>query len=899
MDLQHGVNGNAMDSLQHHHNHSPSLAAVVDQQQHSHPALYHVPPSLPPQQQLHHRYSQQFEQQQLESYDFPQSSSAYPVELDVDPLHHPLDSRILPISRELRQGPHPSLLSHPNGLPLHHPGQLSHIHPHRSNTCIPSLIPPGMDPAQVDMRTFYPYQPNEVKHRKRTTRSQLKVLEDVYSYDTKPNASLRKKLAEELGMTPRGVQVWFQNRRAKTKSQARKAEQGGKKEDENSPPPKPDVNGSTNTSESSSSSSSSPASSLSIHRTSISSASSVEDEASSSPTDALAAADDAQSVSSGSQTVRGECSVSPPSTSGTDAATSPTAVANANDDLESGSANPLLEMDNSIWTQPYPFGQPPAENAEASLDGIPPDAPVDAKNGIGLAEVDEAPNGYLNVPEHLRNQRRTSLPIIVSPPSASHQPMSYPPPSHLQRNIRGVGGLPPGFDPGHRRRSVDTNMLRLSAHPYAYAMAPPGAPAPALYGRSISSGGQSPGPNQVFRHGSMPHVFGEDRLQPPTEGFSPNGYPMHAPPMRRPPMHQRMSMPAPVLQKYYQQYQMHTQNLNSGSPPSAFNNQQARYGIPSREIPALIPGPLPSRDFSFGTAGSTSPNVNDSSPNLPANSTSSSPSGPSSAFPLQYPMSLEDPDTEDDASAVSSMSRFGSFTSMAGSDTSLTSAWCSDSGSGVNGVGGGELKEQQAQQQGLQGQSAPEGFDPDLRRASCVSTSGQFLEMFDGLGVGGGSTIGTPQPQNTQTLSGDGQSPNALNEGGERSPAVGKQASTKTEATNNGDGSTLNRNSLEYGLGTNEDSDGGNTLLYSSEYQELSAKGVHDFSPSYQLNDPAHYNGGYTADPYSSYGFSAMMDGNGNPVYDTGAIELQHMCVPSSMAMENFNMSNDSYPSYS
>ncbi|KAI0073366.1 hypothetical protein K474DRAFT_1556576, partial [Panus rudis PR-1116 ss-1] len=63
-----------------------------------------------------------------------------------------------------------------------HPQQLP---PHaRSQTCIPSLIPPGMDPGQVDMRTFYPYQPNEVKHRKRTTRGQLKVLEDVYKYDT-------------------------------------------------------------------------------------------------------------------------------------------------------------------------------------------------------------------------------------------------------------------------------------------------------------------------------------------------------------------------------------------------------------------------------------------------------------------------------------------------------------------------------------------------------------------------------------------------------------------------------------------------------------------------------------------------------------------------------------------
>ena len=59
------------------------------------------------------------------------------------------------------------------------------------------------------MRTFFPYQPNEVKHRKRTTRPQLKVLEDVYKHDKKPNASLRKKLADELGMTPRGVQVRF------------------------------------------------------------------------------------------------------------------------------------------------------------------------------------------------------------------------------------------------------------------------------------------------------------------------------------------------------------------------------------------------------------------------------------------------------------------------------------------------------------------------------------------------------------------------------------------------------------------------------------------------------------------------------------------------------------------
>ncbi|KAI6032865.1 homeobox domain-containing protein [Pisolithus orientalis] len=72
-------------------------------------------------------------------------------------------------------------------------------------------------------RTFFPYIPNEVKHRKRTSRSQLKVLEEVYRKDTKPNAAIRKKLAAELDMLPRAVQVWFQNRRAKDKQLRKRA----------------------------------------------------------------------------------------------------------------------------------------------------------------------------------------------------------------------------------------------------------------------------------------------------------------------------------------------------------------------------------------------------------------------------------------------------------------------------------------------------------------------------------------------------------------------------------------------------------------------------------------------------------------------------------------------------
>ncbi|KAG6842141.1 hypothetical protein C0991_001634 [Blastosporella zonata] len=89
----------------------------------------------------------------------------------------------------------------------------------------PLPFPPGlpMDPTSVDFRAFYPYTPNEVKHRKRTTTSQLRTLEAIFKRDTKPNGPLRVELAAQLGMTARGVQVWFQNRRAKEKIKANKA----------------------------------------------------------------------------------------------------------------------------------------------------------------------------------------------------------------------------------------------------------------------------------------------------------------------------------------------------------------------------------------------------------------------------------------------------------------------------------------------------------------------------------------------------------------------------------------------------------------------------------------------------------------------------------------------------
>ena len=76
---------------------------------------------------------------------------------------------------------------------------------HRSY--IPSLIPPGVDPAKVDSKMFYTYVPNTIKTRKRTTPAQLEILEGVFVTDKKPNAPRRKELAKKLKMSPREVQV--------------------------------------------------------------------------------------------------------------------------------------------------------------------------------------------------------------------------------------------------------------------------------------------------------------------------------------------------------------------------------------------------------------------------------------------------------------------------------------------------------------------------------------------------------------------------------------------------------------------------------------------------------------------------------------------------------------------
>ncbi|KAI8086196.1 uncharacterized protein BX664DRAFT_359744 [Halteromyces radiatus] len=116
---------------------------------------------------------------------------------------------------------HPSL-SHPSSM-MSSNGYFSH--PYYTQSPTSQEYHHLMDPYQGDFRPTF-YNPFEIKHRRRTSRAQLKVLEKAFLENAKPNATVRRYLAQELDMTPRGVQIWFQNRRAKAKLQKRKSQQG-------------------------------------------------------------------------------------------------------------------------------------------------------------------------------------------------------------------------------------------------------------------------------------------------------------------------------------------------------------------------------------------------------------------------------------------------------------------------------------------------------------------------------------------------------------------------------------------------------------------------------------------------------------------------------------------------
>jgi len=62
-----------------------------------------------------------------------------------------------------------------------------------------------------------PLDHHNKKKRQRTSPDQLAILEQIFQTDKMPSQQTRVQLADQLGMSSRRVQIWFQNKRAKVK----------------------------------------------------------------------------------------------------------------------------------------------------------------------------------------------------------------------------------------------------------------------------------------------------------------------------------------------------------------------------------------------------------------------------------------------------------------------------------------------------------------------------------------------------------------------------------------------------------------------------------------------------------------------------------------------------------
>lgn len=70
-------------------------------------------------------------------------------------------------------------------------------------------------------------QQQKNQKRQRATQDQLSLLEVEFNKNPTPTATVRERIAQEINMTERSVQIWFQNRRAKIKMLAKKSIETG------------------------------------------------------------------------------------------------------------------------------------------------------------------------------------------------------------------------------------------------------------------------------------------------------------------------------------------------------------------------------------------------------------------------------------------------------------------------------------------------------------------------------------------------------------------------------------------------------------------------------------------------------------------------------------------------
>jgi homeobox-leucine zipper protein len=72
---------------------------------------------------------------------------------------------------------------------------------------------------------------NKIKNKRRFSDEQIKSLESIFESETRLEPRKKVQLARELGLQPRQVAIWFQNRRARWKSKQMEQEYRALKDD--------------------------------------------------------------------------------------------------------------------------------------------------------------------------------------------------------------------------------------------------------------------------------------------------------------------------------------------------------------------------------------------------------------------------------------------------------------------------------------------------------------------------------------------------------------------------------------------------------------------------------------------------------------------------------------------
>ncbi|KAG9127815.1 hypothetical protein FRC07_008825 [Ceratobasidium sp. 392] len=620
--------------------------------------------------------------------------------------------------------------------------------------------PPEAYPAQPGFVTAF-WNPYEVKHRRRTSRAQLAVLEREFDNDPKPNADKRRALAAQLNMTPRAIQVWFQNRRAKIKAIKNKIPGGrgmpklkpGEKaasravrsatkpvsesDDEDEEKPDADSNGTGQWIQLAAT----PSTSVSPTTASPLGASFPQGPSSSSPS-----SNDRTPPASTSSKPQFTIAVPPPdhSTSGPNSA------------VRSGPSSP----DFLAPPPPPPSDQflaPPSPQAMLRRGSAP--APL---QGIHRAR-------YSNFTANVNNNGLRPNEVEMGIPPVS--PIS--PPDHEVAPLRRA---PLSLA---RRPSLPDSHLRLPAHPY--------------YNHSYDRSREGSGPRMQRRGGLLSPVpdVGHEQEQghvpyhnlsiptmlPPAPSLHPSG--------------QNQSQDQSPSRIYRLPPGMganpaaHDLPTQLPARPDTFNNNSNsgwRMHAPARPFAVPVAGPLPAADFSFGAPepghgdafnramqnegdfGQSNQSNHDFNP---SNDFSSSNPDFHSSNPDFHTADFSSSPTEFDPSSATSefappgstlwdaRTRFGSMASIAsdvtGVSVSSTQATSVSGGLGTAGFGectpGGEgaFDSFGDARNGLNGgfrngfgygHGYPSGFQPDMRRASCP---GEFLHQFSGMGMNGGS----------------------------------------------------------------------------------------------------------------------------------------------------------------